>query len=218
MFTEINGITMFYKKAGSGTPVILLHGNGENHSIFDRLIPKLAENHTVYAIDSRNHGQTSKVKTLSYDEMAQDVAALIQKLGIEKPMVYGFSDGGIVGLLLAIRYPKLLSRLIVSGANAYPRGLKAAYYWRLKLQNLFRRSILLQMMLTQPNITQEQLQSIRIPVALLVGDRDLIDPSHTRWIGENIPNSITQVLPNENHSSYVVHNDKLYNILSPYIE
>ena len=120
-------VTLYYEKTGQGRPVILLHGNGETHEIFDKLVPELSKDYTVYAIDSRGHGKSTKVKTLDYDIMAEDIAEFIRILKLEKPMLYGFSDGGILGLILAYRYPDLLSKLIISGANLHPDGLKIKY-------------------------------------------------------------------------------------------
>jgi pimeloyl-ACP methyl ester carboxylesterase len=87
----------------------------------------LGEKFTVYAIDSRGHGKSSRVKTLHYADMAEDIAAFIEALGLEKPMFYGFSDGGVIGLLLAINHPGLLSRLASSGANMNPESLSKGF-------------------------------------------------------------------------------------------
>lgn len=87
MFISVNGIDFFYKQAGSGDPFILLHGNSENHKKFDSLIDKLAEKYTGYAIDSRGHGQSSKVDKISYKDMMEDVAAFIMNLGLKKPIL-----------------------------------------------------------------------------------------------------------------------------------
>jgi pimeloyl-ACP methyl ester carboxylesterase len=127
MYIKVNGIELFYEKYGSGNPIVLLHGNGEDHTIFDVLVLQLSQHHTVYAIDSRGHGKSSSVKSLDYRVMMEDIAAFITKLGIENAMLYGFSDGGIIGLLLAIEHPSMLSKLIISGANTHPGGIKIIY-------------------------------------------------------------------------------------------
>lgn len=115
---EINGVSICYEQQGGGRPVILLHGNGGSHHTFDGLIKRLSASYTVYAPDSRGHGHSGKAGPLSYEQLASDTAELIRVLGLEKPMLYGFSDGGIVGLLVASGWPGLLSKLAVSGANS----------------------------------------------------------------------------------------------------
>jgi pimeloyl-ACP methyl ester carboxylesterase len=120
----LQDITLYYEKTGQGKPIILLHGNGENHKIFDELVLQLSREYTVYAIDSRGHGKSSKTKSLDYYRMAEDIAGFIKLLNIEKPILYGFSDGGILGLIIGFRYPQLLSKLIISGANIRPEGIK----------------------------------------------------------------------------------------------
>ena len=124
MKVKVNDIVLNYDVVGSGYPIILLHGNGENYTIFNKLIDKLKEDYTVYAVDSRCHGESDDTEEVSYNLMAEDIIAFIKELNIENPMLYGFSDGGIVGLLVAIKEPELLSKLIVSGVNINPKGLK----------------------------------------------------------------------------------------------
>lgn len=212
MYLDINGINIFYSASGSGPPLILLHGNGESGDIFDQIVPKLSEKYTVYTPDSRGHGKSGS-GPLSYDSMAEDMAGLITCLRLEKPAFYGFSDGGIIGLILASKYPGLLSQLIVSGANASPSGLKARSRIPMRLLYAFGRSPFLGLMLHQQEITHSQLASIKIPVTVIAGQRDLIKERHTKYIADAIPSSKLIILPEENHSSYVVHSKKLLNIL-----
>ena len=112
MNINVNNVNLYYEVYGEGTPIILVHGNSETHQIFDALINKLKDNYKVYAVDSRCHGKSEDTKEISYDLMAEDMIEFIRKLKINKPIFYGFSDGGIVGLLIAIKEPKLLSKLI----------------------------------------------------------------------------------------------------------
>ena len=122
MKVNVNGIELYYEKYGSGKPIILLHGNQETHEIFDKLIEKLKNNYQVFAIDSRCHGKSENTKVISYDLMCEDTIQFIKEMKIEKPILYGFSDGGIIGLLVAIKEPNLLSNLIISGANINPNA------------------------------------------------------------------------------------------------
>jgi pimeloyl-ACP methyl ester carboxylesterase len=124
MYIKINNINLWYEMKGSGQPFILLHGNGESHKIFDILIEELSKKYTVYAIDSRDHGKSTRTNKLNYEILTDDIFSFIAELKLEKPILYGFSDGGIVGLLLASKFPDLLSRLIISGANTNLESVK----------------------------------------------------------------------------------------------
>ena len=108
MYIHINRQILFYEKTGEGHPLLLLHGNGEDHTIFDALIPLLARTHTVYAIDSRGHGASNPTEEYSYPGMADDIAQLITSLEIPSPILYGFSDGGIMSLGIYADYKSLL--------------------------------------------------------------------------------------------------------------
>lgn len=218
MFHKGKNVTLYYEKTGQGRPVILLHGNGETHEIFDKLVPELSKAYTVYAIDSRGHGKSTRVKTLDYNIMAEDIAEFIRILNIEKPILYGFSDGGILGLLLASRYPDLLSKLIISGANLHPNGLKMKYFKLFRFIYFITRSSKYKLMLTQPNISDEDLSKIRTETYVLAGSDDMIEEEHTRHIAECIPKSTLRIIPGENHMSYVTHSPKLYGIIKPFLE
>ncbi|MCI8645741.1 MAG: alpha/beta hydrolase [Firmicutes bacterium] len=209
MKLERKGMKLFYKKEGSGPPLILLHGNGESHHIFDRAAKALARDWTVWRMDTRGHGKSGRAEELHYQDMAEDTAHLIQSLELKRPLLYGFSDGGIIGLLIASQMPELLSGLIVSGANLQPRGMKTRYRWLFKLLALFSRNPKYPLMAEEPDIRRTDLQKIRIPVYLTAGEKDMIREPHTKFIAENIKNSRLQILEGENHSSYVMDSEKL---------
>lgn len=217
MNIEVNDIDIYYEAYGEGKPIILLHGNSETHEIFDRLIERLKNNYKVYAIDSRCHGKSEKTEEISYDLMAVDMIEFIKKLKIDKPIVYGFSDGGIIGLLVAIKQPKLLSKLIISGANLNPNGMSKSMLIISKIGYFITRNKLFKMMIKEPNISRKDLEKIEIPTYVLAGEKDVIMEEHTRLIAENIKNSKLEIIPKENHSSYVVHSEKIYDIIKKYI-
>ena len=217
MNIEVNDIDIYYEVYGEGKTIILLHGNSETHEIFDRLIERLKNNYKVYAIDSRCHGKSEKTEEISYDLMAVDMIEFIKKLKIDKPIVYGFSDGGIIGLLVAIKQPKLLSKLIISGANLNPNGMSKSMLIISKIGYFITRNKLFKMMIKEPNISRKDLEKIEIPTYVLAGEKDVIMEEHTRLIAENIKNSKLEIIPKENHSSYVVHSEKIYDIIKKYI-
>ena len=218
MYFENGEINLYYEKTGQGNPIILLHGNGEDHKIFDVVTKQLAPNYTVYAIDSRDHGKSSEVETLNYADMSEDVVAFIRELNIENPILLGFSDGGIIGLLTAIKCPDLLSKLIVIGTNTSPKVIKKRWLIIMKMVYFFTRNRKFKLMLRQPNITTSELNSIVTPTLVLAGSKDVIPNSHTKYIAENISNSVVKILDGENHVSYVLNSEKLYNIILPFLE
>ena len=217
MYAIVNGLKLFYHKEGSGRPVILLHGNGEDHTIFDVAIRDLARSYTVYALDSRSHGKSDPVPTLTYREMAEDVAAFIRQQGLEKPALVGFSDGGVVALLVALRWPDLPGRLVVAGANMTPAGIKQPWRTLMRVQNRISPDPKLDLMLTQPHLAGWQLTGITAPTLVLAGEKDLIDETQTRRIARSIPGAKLLILPGETHGSYVVHSDKLYPAIANFL-
>ena len=214
----VNNVNLYYEVFGEGQPIILLHGNQESHEIFDKLINKLKDNYKVYAIDSRCHGKSEDPADISYDLMSDDIIDLIKELHIEKPILYGFSDGGIIGILVAIKEPTLLSKLIVSGANISPDVLTFWDNLITKAFYFFTRSKYIKMMLDEPNIPLSDLQKIVIPVHVIAGEKDVIKYEHTKLIADNIKNSTLEIVKGEKHGSYIIHSEKIYEILMKYIK
>jgi pimeloyl-ACP methyl ester carboxylesterase len=117
-YADVNGINLYYEIHGSGRPLILLHGGLGSGEMFGPLLPALAANHQVIAVDLQGHGRTADVdRPLSIETMADDIAALIGHLGLEKPDVMGYSLGGGVAMLTAIRHPEVVGRLVSVSAN-----------------------------------------------------------------------------------------------------
>jgi len=218
MHFEVNGIELYYKETGQGDPFVLLHGNGENHKIFRALEKLLSKKYRVYAIDSRDHGESTRVKGLDYETMMEDVAGFIRGKGIQDPMLFGFSDGGIIGLLLAIRHPGLISRLIVGGANTHPAEIKMIYTIGFRILHFFSRNQKHKMMLAQPDITKAELNSITVPTLVIAGSNDVVKGDHTAYIAENIPGSALVILEGETHSSYVREGKKLYDTIERFLD
>ncbi|MCL1811767.1 MAG: alpha/beta hydrolase [Methanomassiliicoccaceae archaeon] len=217
MRVHVNGIDINYETEGKGRPIILLHGNGEDHRIFDRLVRDLVDEYTVFSIDTRGHGESGKVDSFHYSDMMEDVAAFIRELEIERPLLYGFSDGGIIGLMLASKYPGMLSGLVASGANQSPKAVKRGFVPLGRLWNAFKKDPLLKLMLEEPDISDEDLAKIEIPVLITVAKRDFTPVSHAEHIASMIPRGSLIIVPRENHSSYVVHSEKLFPLISDFI-
>jgi pimeloyl-ACP methyl ester carboxylesterase len=207
MFIKVNEVTLFYQKYGSGNPLIMLHGNGETHEIFNSSISLLQEYFTVYAIDFRDHGNSSKVSKLHYEHHAKDIYEFIIQLNIKNPVYYGFSDGGIVGLMLASKYPDLFSKLIISGPNINPKGLITYSRLLMKLEYAIKKSQKVRMMLEEPDISLSDLSKIIIPTYITGGSFDVITKKHLKLIQENIKNSVLKIFKRHTHSSYIVDSD-----------
>ena len=213
MDLNTGSVTLHYEQQGSGRPLILLHGNGESSGIFDAALPLLAERFTVYAIDSRGHGASSPVSEYHYADMAQDIADFIRLLHLDRPIVYGFSDGGIIALLLAIRHPEQVGGIIGSGVNVRPDGLKRRWLWQFRLMNCFKPDPLLRLMLTEPDISDEALRTIRCPAIITAGSRDMLRQRHMRHIADTIPGGRYLLLEGEDHGSYIVHSERIAQII-----
>lgn len=218
MFIKVNDLKLYYEQEGSGQPILLLHGNREDHTIFDKLVPLLAKEHTVYLLDSRGHGKSDKVPAYHYDEMADDVAAFIRQLGLEKPWVCGFADGAILGLLTALKNPGLLGKLVLCGANLNPDGLKKSALRRFRLRYRLFHDERVGMIVKEPDIRPEALRELHLPVLVLAGSRDLVKESHTRAIAAAIPGARLLILPGEKRESYVVHSDLLFAAMHTFLE
>jgi pimeloyl-ACP methyl ester carboxylesterase len=213
IFETAAGIKLYYEQYGQGDPLILLHGNGSSHRIFRKAQPVLKNHFTVYALDSRRHGNSSKVKELHYADMAEDVYDFIAGLGIEKPIIFGFSDGAIVALLVAIKHKDALSGVIASGVNADPDGFKKFFITLYRLAYFITRAPLLKLLVTEPHITEAELNSITVPVLVIGGSFDLIKRDHLKYVANAIPNGRYMELKGENHSSYVVNKTKFAKII-----
>ncbi len=216
----INGITVHYAIWGDGSPLILLHGGLGNMEYFGAQIPEFAKQYRVIAMDSRGHGRSTRnAEPYSYALMAKDVIGLMDYLKIDKASIVGWSDGGIIGLDIAMNYPARLDRLFAFGANTNVAGLKPEIdkdptfsryieiagkdYERLsktpKDYNDFVAAIS-QMWATQPDYKPEQLAKITAPVAIADGEHDeAIRQEHDVEMAKAIPGAKLVILPNVSH-------------------
>jgi pimeloyl-ACP methyl ester carboxylesterase len=209
-FVQADGAKIFYARFGQGSPVILLHCGLANANYWGNQIQALARQHDVIAIDLRGHGRsTISAAPMSYNLMAADVLAVMDALGTRRAAVVGWSDGAIVGLVLAMKHPERLDRLFAFGANYDLRGLipngshtdvfarytarTAGEYRSLsphpdQYQNLVQR--MTRMWTTEPHFSTADLAGIRIPVAVADGDRDeIVKAQHTQDMAAAIPSS-----------------------------
>jgi pimeloyl-ACP methyl ester carboxylesterase len=216
----VNNIQMYYAVYGQGAPVLLIHGGLGHADVWGFQVPALAETHKVIVADSRGHGRSTRSeKPFGYALMADDYLALLDHLGIDQVALVDWSDGGIIGLDIAIRHPERLSRLFAFAANYTPAGVKPsvandptfnAYiaragedYARLSpTPDEFDAFVaqISEMWATEPNYTKEQLKAITVPTVIFDGAHDeAIEPAHTAEMAELIPGAELIIMKDASH-------------------
>lgn len=204
--------SLYYKEMGQGTPLIMLHGNGESHEIFARLSELMSRYYRVILMDSRGHG-SSLIKgeaargELTIPDMAADVVQVMEFLHVPRAVILGFSDGANVALETASCYPGRVSAVVAVSGNALPKGMSTASFMEVKIKYALWRGLekiplprgvrdkavksrqLLGLMARWPRLDKEKLSSIQAPVLILTGRRDMIRPRHSLWMGEQIPDA-----------------------------
>lgn len=206
---QVNGTSIFYAAEGAGKAVILLHGNGGSHNDLETTQRDLAQaGYMVYALDSRGQGANARLSEYHYKDMATDVYEFIKTKGLEKPAVFGFSDGGIIALQLEVMYPGTLGAIATGGANIFVRGALVPEFEQGFLAQPTDEP-LVKMMQNEPTMTPQDMQTIQAPSLIMSGEHDLILEDHTRLIGENIPDARVKIIPGEDHGSYICNSPKL---------
>lgn len=210
MYISVNGIRLAYEVSGEGEPLLLLHGNGEDRHSFDVLAPLLASCYTVYAVDSRGHGESAATNDYSYRTMMQDVAGLIRSLDLGAVRILGFSDGAIVALMIAIEHPELVSRLILCGVNLSPADFKASVLKKLHARYRETHDPLLRLMLTQPFIDYDDVRRVMQPALVVAGEREFFTPESFDDLVNTLPHAQFLLMQGHNHGSYIHGSDALY--------
>ncbi len=204
------GIKVYYEIYGEGKPLVLLHGNGGSIGSRANLIPEFASHYKVIALDARCHGKTDCPKGyLTYEQIASDVNAVLNHLKIDSAYIWGQSDGGIIGLLMAIHYPKKVKKLLATGANLRPdtTAIDPALtpllnkMWPM-VKNDSVRSKQFRLLVEQPYIKTSDLKKIKADVMIMGGDRDAIRNEHFLEMHKNIPRSLLCILPGTTHFPY----------------
>jgi pimeloyl-ACP methyl ester carboxylesterase len=221
---EADGISIHYAIYGKGSPVILLHGGLANSDYWGNQVRALRRYHRVIVMDSRGHARSTRdAQPYGYDLMADDVVALMDALKVRKADIVGWSDGGIIGLDLAMRHAGRVGKIFAFAANTKTSGVVenveknptfAAYIERAgkeyraysatpKAYDAFVAQIS-KMWADQPNWTDAQLKTIKSPVLIVDGDHDeAIKRSHTEYIAATIPDAGLLILPNVSHFAFL---------------
>ena len=217
MKINVNNITLNYIQEGQGDPLILLHGNGEDLQIFDKLISKLKKQFTVYAIDSRNHGSSTRTEDFSYETMAEDIHQFIEKLELKHLSVIGFSDGAIISLLLTLKYPQTFKKMVLLGVNLKPSDFKLDIYNSIAEEYEKTQDPLFKMMLEQPNIELDDLKEINTPTLVIGAEDDLYNEDSFQNIADTMPDAELKIMQGHDHGSYVINSDVLYPYLKEFL-
>ncbi|MCW3093011.1 MAG: alpha/beta hydrolase [Ferruginibacter sp.] len=216
-YADVNGIKLYYEIYGEGEPLALIHGNGGSINSGREQIAFFSKHYKVIAVDSRGQGKSKdESDSLTYDGMAADLNSLLDQLKIDSAFVIGQSDGAIIGLITAFRYPAKVKMLAAMAPNTRPDS--AVLYPKIEEQgkkdfikyedslkagfkNVTGKVKLLRLMQYHPHITSEELAGIKAPVMVMCGDRDVIRLSHIIEIFRAIPKSNLCVLPGSTHAA-----------------
>jgi pimeloyl-ACP methyl ester carboxylesterase len=222
-YYDVRGFKMYCEIYGEGQPLLIIHGNGGSINNFVNQIPYFSKNYKVIIADSRAQGKSAdEGDSLSYEMMADDYAGLLDVLKIDSANVIGWSDGGINGLLLAIRHPKKVKKLAVTGANLQPdtsavfqevMDVVMPYYTQLRntpTKTAVQKNgwKLMKLLVDNPHIPLKDVNTIKCPTLVIGGDHDVIKEEHTMQIYKNIPQAYLWILPNSGHSTPIVYKDE----------
>lgn len=203
-------ITLHYEERGTGMPLILLHGNGEDGSYFVHQTEYFSRSSRVIAVDTRGHGKSPRGSApFTIGQFAEDLLGFMDMHGIDRADLLGFSDGGNIALNFAIKHPGRVHSLILNGANLYPAGVKLSvqipivigYYMASAAavcsKKARRNKELLGLMVKEPQIRPGDLKKLKVRTLVIAGSQDMIKESHTRLIHESIPGAKLVILPGD---------------------
>ncbi len=225
-YAGVNGIKMYYEIHGEGKPLVLVHGGGSTIATnYGNILPLFAQHYKVIAMELQAHGRTAdRDAPESFEQDADDVAALLQQLGISKPYVLGFSNGGNTTMQLAVRHPELAAKLVIISSFYQREGLFPGFFDMMKTASLDNMPKPLQegflevnpdsakllvmhnkdrdRMLAFKNWPDSTLQSIHVPALVMAGDKDVVSVAHTLKMSQLIPNAQLCILPGT-HGSFI---------------
>jgi pimeloyl-ACP methyl ester carboxylesterase len=244
-YAPINGLELYFERHGQGPALVLLHGGLLNIAAnFSQLLPPLTENHEVIAIELQGHGRTADSgRAMSLECFADDVAALLAYLSIEKADVFGFSLGAMVALTLALSHPGVVNKLVLASVDHSPnhdqfvRPEDPAIMARLPTEADFARlrtsyaeiaprpgdfDVLAErttaMVHSVKGWSEEELASITAPTLVLVGDTDMVPLHHAVAMFEALANAQLAVLPGTTHMEMTKNADRVLALVRPFLE
>jgi pimeloyl-ACP methyl ester carboxylesterase len=203
-YADVNGVHLYYETHGTGRPLILLHGGLMSGAMFGPVLPAFAENHQVIAVDLQGHGRTADVdRPIDPALMADDIAALIDHLGLEKPNVVGYSLGGGVAYHVAFRHPEKVNRIVSASANIrrgaiYPEMLEQQLQVSAAAAEFLKDTPMYQLyqevaprpedfpqlldkigtFMARDFDFSEEIRNLQVPTLVMAADSDMAPPSH----------------------------------------
>lgn len=219
---EVNGMQMYYEVSGQGDPLIVLHGAYMNIPAMGEIIPKLAETHTVYALEFQGHGRTTDIdRPITYPALAEDVAAFMDNVGIEKADVFGYSMGAAAGLRLVIDHPEKVDQLVAASVAYDTSGWQPAFVefipqmvpeffvgtamedeWKKLAPNPDGFRALVEKLIAlehEPMAWEEDVRQLEAPVLIIAGDADVSTLEHNvalfRLLGGGVMGDMGVPLP-----------------------
>jgi pimeloyl-ACP methyl ester carboxylesterase len=202
-YADVNGLHMYYEIHGTGEPLVVLHGAYMNIPVMGEIIPRLAESRQVIAVELQGHGRTADVdRPITYEQLADDVTALMAEIGVERADIFGYSMGGGTALQIAMRHPEVVNKLVVASANYNNGGLQPGLVDMISTMTpeMFEgspvvdtyRSLapnpddfpalvekLIQLDLTFQGWSPEAIQAIAAPTMVIAADNDSMTLEHT---------------------------------------
>ena len=225
-YASVNGLKMYYEIHGTGMPLVLIHGGGSTlQTTFGRVLHDFAKTHKVIAVEMQAHGHTKDIdRPLSFQQDADDIAILLKQLDINKANVFGFSNGASTTLEFAIRHPEMTNRIIIA-STFYKRAGAPDWFWDMMsrptfegmpqaykdaflkinpdtnaLHRMYERDVA--RMQSFPDISDEQMKSIKAPAFIIIGDQDVTTAEHAGEMQGLISNSRVAIIPG-GHGEYI---------------
>ncbi|WP_254154260.1 alpha/beta fold hydrolase [Chryseosolibacter indicus] len=225
-YADVNGLKMYYEIHGEGFPLVLIHGGGSNiNTTFGRILPSLAKTNKVIAVEMQAHGHTADIdRPLTFEQDADDIAALLKQLNIAKANILGFSNGASTTLELAIRHPQVVNRIIVA-STMYKKGGAQPWFWDMManatfegmpqiykdafikinpdkdaLYNMYKRDVA--RMQSFKDIREEDIKGIQAPTLIIIGDNDVVTPEHAVEMYRQIEHARLMIYPG-GHGDYL---------------
>lgn len=225
-FAMVNGLKMYYEVHGAGYPLVLIHGGGSTiKTTFGRVLHAFARTHKVIAVEMQAHGRTADIdRPLSFEQDADDIAALLHHLNISKADIFGFSNGASTTLQLAIRHPQMVHKIVVA-STFYNRAGAPSWFWDFMnnptfegmpqqfkdaflqvnpdtnaLHRMYERDVA--RMQSFPDISADQMRAITSPALIIIGDKDVTTPEHAAEMHRLLTNSRLCIIPG-GHGDYI---------------
>jgi pimeloyl-ACP methyl ester carboxylesterase len=245
-YVRIDNLDFYYEAHGRATtqpPLVLLHGGDPTiQTSFAHLMPEFAKRRQVIAFEQAGHGRTADrpAAPFSFEQSADDTAALMTALGVQSADFLGYSNGGTIALQIAIRHPRIARKLIIMSANYRADGMHPWFWDSMKsatlasmppefqeayrrtsphperLQSYFEKST--KRMLEFKDIADDALKAIQAPALIVLGDRDVVTPEHAAAMQRLIPNAELAILPNTDHMQMVERSGVLVPMVEQFLE